>query len=156
MIVLSNFGARKNENNFIQFQELIFIYTLICSLATNFIAGIGKYPTSHHGFKDSLYDFQVRCVENETFSIVTHRIRATDRTSKCNADRLNTSRFLFDLAPHLNPISHALTHTKITCPCKTTFTWTWTFTRTFTWTFTWTKIVNVLLLNGFPVYTDMR
>ena len=47
----AKFGARKNENNFIQVSE-----------AYN-------------------YNILVRCVENETFSIVTHRIRATDRTS---------------------------------------------------------------------------
>ena len=76
----AKFGARKNENNFIQVSEA-YNYTLICSLTTNFIASIGKYPTRRHSFKDSLSDFLVRCVENETFSIITHRIRATDRTS---------------------------------------------------------------------------
>ena len=76
----SKFGARKNENNFIQVSEA-YIYTLICFLANKFIASIRKYPTCRHGFKDSLCDFLVRCVENETFSIVTHHIRATDRTS---------------------------------------------------------------------------
>ena len=74
------FSASKNENNFIQVSEA-YIYTLICSLATNFIASIGKYPTGRHSFKDSLCDFQVRCIENETFSIVTHYIRAMDQMS---------------------------------------------------------------------------
>ena len=40
----AKFGARKNENNFIQVSEAC-NYTLICSLTTNFIASIGKYPT---------------------------------------------------------------------------------------------------------------
>ena len=37
-------GCKANDlMTFIQFSE--YIYTLICSLANNFIASIGKYPT---------------------------------------------------------------------------------------------------------------
>ena len=95
----SKFDARKNENNFIQVPEA-YIYTLIIMLPLQL--HVTLLPVSESTLHDVTIlwihsDFQVRCFENETCSIVTHHIRATDRMLYRNADRLNTSFLILHL-----------------------------------------------------------
>ena len=117
----AKFSARKNENNFIQVSEA-YDYTLTCSLAANFIASIGKYPTWRHSLKDSLCEFSVlmRWEWNIFNRNASHKSNGLHVITQCRP----SIHSLFDIVLHLNPISHALTHAKIACPCKRGFTYT--------------------------------